>query len=62
MISRTDRVKNEMVLHRVNKDRNIIQTMRRRKVSCIGHILRRNGLPKHVTEGKIEGIIDMTER
>jgi len=55
-------VKNEMVLHRVNKDRNIIQTMRRRKVSCIGHILRRNGLPKHVTEGKIEGIIDMTER
>jgi hypothetical protein len=43
-ISWTDRVKSEEVLHRVNKGRNIIQTIKRRKVSWIGHILRRNCL------------------
>jgi hypothetical protein len=55
-------VKNEEVLHRVNKYRNIIQTIKRRNVSWIGHILRRNCLLKHVIEGKIEGRIDVTER
>ena len=55
-------MKNEEVLHRVNKYRNIIQTIKRRNVSWIGHILRRNCLLKHVIEGKIEGRIDVTER
>jgi hypothetical protein len=61
-ISRIDRVKNEEVLHGVNKYRNIIQTIKRRTVSWIGHILRRNCLLKHATEGKTEGRIDVTER
>jgi hypothetical protein len=47
---------------RVNENRNIIQTKKRKKVSWIGHILNRNCLLKHATEGKIEGRIDVTER
>jgi hypothetical protein len=61
-ISWTDRVRNEEVLHRVEEERNILHTIKRRKVNWIGHILRRNCLLKHVIEGKIEGRIEMTER
>jgi hypothetical protein len=35
---------------------------RRRKANWIGHILRRNCLLKHVTEGMLEGRIEMTGR
>jgi hypothetical protein len=60
-ISWTDRVRNEEVVHRV-KDRNILNTIKRRKANWIGHVLRRNCLLKHVTEGKLEGRIEMTGR
>jgi hypothetical protein len=50
----TDRVRNEEVLQKVKKERNIISTIKRRKANRIGHILRRNCLLKHVIEGKIE--------
>jgi hypothetical protein len=53
-ISWTDRVRNEEVLHRVNEERNILHTIKRRKANWIGHILRRNCLLKHVIEGRIE--------
>ena len=33
---------------------------KRKKTKWIGHILHRNYLPKHVTEGKIEGMIEIT--
>jgi hypothetical protein len=36
--------------------------MKRRKANLTGHILRRNCFLKHVTEGKIEGSIEVTER
>jgi hypothetical protein len=49
-------VKNAVVLHRVKVERNILHTIKRRKANCIGHILRRNCLSKHVIEGKIEGM------
>ena len=49
----TDRVSNEEVLHSIEEDRNILRTRDRRKANCIGHILRRNFLLRHVTEGKI---------
>jgi hypothetical protein len=39
---------------RVKEDRNIIHTIKRRKVNWIGQILRRNCLPKHVIIGKIQ--------
>jgi hypothetical protein len=61
-ISCTDRVRNEEVLHRVKEVRNILHTIKRRKDNWIGHILRRNCLLKHVTEGKLEGRIEMTGR
>jgi hypothetical protein len=47
-------VKNEEVLRRVKKERNIVHTIKRRKANWIGHILRRNCLLKHVIEGKIK--------
>jgi hypothetical protein len=54
-ISRTDRVRNEAVLHGVKGERNILHTIKRRKANWIGHILRRNCLLNHLIEGKIEG-------
>jgi hypothetical protein len=44
MISWTDRVRNEKVLHGVKKKGNILHAVKRRKVNLIGHILRRNCL------------------
>jgi hypothetical protein len=55
-------VRNEEVLHRVKEERNIVHTIKRRKANWIGHILRRNCLVKHVTEGKLEGRTEMTGR
>jgi hypothetical protein len=52
-ISWTNCVKNE-VLHRVKKERNILQIIKRRKAIWIGHMLCRNCLLKYVIEGKIE--------
>jgi hypothetical protein len=43
-ISWTDRVRNEEVLNRVNEERNILHTIKRRKGNWSGHILRRNCL------------------
>ena len=61
-ISWTDRVRNEEVLLRVNKQRNILHDIRKRKANWIGHILRRNCLLKQVIEGKIKGQIEVTRR
>jgi hypothetical protein len=54
-ISWTDRVRNEEVSHTVQDERNVLQTIQRRKANRIGHILSRNCRLKHVTEGKIKG-------
>jgi hypothetical protein len=51
----TDQVRNEEVLLRVKKQRNILHEIRKRKANWIGHILRRNCLLQRVTEGKIKG-------
>jgi len=58
----TDHVRNEEVLLRVKEQRNIIHEIRKRKVNWIGHILRRNCLLKRVTEGKIQGGLEVTGR
>jgi hypothetical protein len=55
-------VRNEVVLHRVKEERNIVHTIKRRKANWIGHILRRNRLLKYVIEGKIYGRIEVTGR
>jgi hypothetical protein len=61
-ISWTDRVRSEEVIHSVKEERNILHTVKGRKVNWIGHILRRNCLLKHVIEGKIRGRIYVTGR
>jgi hypothetical protein len=47
-------VRNEEALLRVKEEGNILHEIRKRKANWIGHILRRDCLLKHVTEGKIE--------
>ena len=54
-ISWTDYVRNEEVLLGVNKQRNILHEIRKRKANWIGHILRRNCLLQRVIKGKIKG-------
>jgi hypothetical protein len=50
----TDRVRNEYVLHRVKKKRNILHKVKSRKANWIGHILRRNSLLKHIIQRKTD--------
>jgi hypothetical protein len=54
-------VKNE-VLQRVQGERNILHTIKRRKDNWIGHVFRRNCHLKHVIEEKIDGSIQGTGR
>jgi len=61
-ISWTDHVRNEEVLLRVKEQRTILHEIRKRKANWIGHILRRNCLRQRVTEGKIQGGIEVTGR
>ena len=53
-------MRNEEVLLRVKKQRNILHEISKRKVNWIGHILRRNCLLQRVIEGKIKGGIEVT--
>jgi hypothetical protein len=57
----TGHVRNEVLL-RVKEKRNILNEISKRKADWIGHILRRNCLLQHVTEGKAEGGIEVTGR
>jgi hypothetical protein len=58
----TDHARNEEVLLRVKEQRNILHEISKRKANWIGHILRRNYLLRQVIEGKIKGVIEVTER
>ena len=58
----TDHVRNEKVLLRVKKQRNILHEIREEKANWNGHILGRNCLLQQVIEGKIEGGIEVTGR
>jgi hypothetical protein len=62
MISWTDSVRYEDVLLRVKEQRNILHEICKLKANWIGHILRRNCLLQRVTEGKIQGGIEVTGR
>src|ERR1044071_8145793 len=54
-ISWTYKITNEEVLDRVCIDRQLINALRNRKKSWIGHVLRGDGLLKEVIEGRMEG-------
>jgi hypothetical protein len=58
-ISWTDRVRNEVLL-RAKEQRNILHEISKRKANLIGHILRRYGLLRQITAGKIKGGIEVT--
>jgi hypothetical protein len=58
----TDDARNEEVLHRVKKERNIPRTVKRRKANCIGHIMRRNCLLEQIIEEKIKREMEITGR
>jgi hypothetical protein len=53
-ISRTDHVRNEILL-RGNEQRNILHETAKRKINWIGHIVRRNCFLELVIEVKIKG-------
>ena len=53
-ISWTDRVRNEGIWNGVNKERNTLYSIKRRKANWTGHILRRNCHLKDVVEEKLE--------
>ena len=53
-------MRNEDVLLRVKERRDILHEIRKWKAKWIGHILRRNCLQQRVTEGKIQGGIEVT--
>jgi len=57
----TDRVRND-VLNRVKEERNILLTIKIRKLVWVCHILRSNCPLKNVIERKIEGVIKVTGR
>jgi hypothetical protein len=51
-ISWADRVRNEELFKRVKqKEKNVLQIIKRKKCDSIGHMLRRNCLLKRVIEG-----------
>ena len=55
-------MRNNDILYRVKVERNFLYTIKRRKANWIGHVLCRNCLLKHITEGKIEGMIKVRGR
>jgi hypothetical protein len=60
-ISWTYSVRN-IVLHRVQEERNIPQTIIRRKNNWIGLIIHGNCLTKHITKRKIQGTTEVAGR
>jgi len=54
-ISWLDKVTNVEVLRRVNKDRQILNSIWRRKHRWIGHVLRHDGLSYEIIEGRMRG-------
>jgi hypothetical protein len=51
---------NEEVLERVQEQKNVLHTIKR-KANWIGHILRRNCVLKQIVERKVEGTIEVRE-
>ena len=54
-ISWSDKITNDEALKRVGTDRQLLNTLRSRKKTWIGHVLRGDGVLKEVIEGRMEG-------
>ena len=61
-ITLTNSAENEQVLHRIKEELKIMHKIKRKKAGRIGRLLRRNCLPKCVTERKIERRIGVVAR
>jgi hypothetical protein len=61
-ISWTDRLRNEELLQRVSKGEECPTNNKKKEGNWIGRELCMNNLPKHVTEGNVEGRLEMTGR
>ena len=59
-ISSTDRMRKEEVLQRAKQEKNIVHIVQGKKDNQIGHIWFKDCVLKHVTEGKIEKVVDGT--
>ena len=55
-ISYQDHKTNEEVLRMVNEKRSLLHTIKRRKCTYFGHVIRGNGLQRQILEGKVEGV------
>ena len=56
-----DKITNEQVLEIVKEKRTLIDVLRSRKKTWIGHVLRGNELLKEIIEGRIVGKRDYAE-
>ena len=56
-VSWEDKKSNEQVLHDVEEERSMWETIVKRKKNWIGHVLRGDGMMKHMIEGGIKGKI-----
>ena len=54
-ISWTKKITNEKVLELAGNKRSLMETIRKKQLSFVGHIIRENGLERLCLEGKIEG-------
>ena len=54
-ISWTDKISNERVLTIANVKRKLLQTIKNRKMTFLGHVMRRKGIEKLSLTGKVEG-------
>ena len=54
-ISWKDKISNVEVLERVGVERDLMNMLRSKKKSWMGHVLRGDGLLKEVIEGRMEG-------
>ena len=51
----SDRVTNEDVCLKLNMERSLLETIKRRKLSYFGHIKRHHSIKKEILEGKVKG-------
>ena len=54
-VSYKDRVTNDDVLKKLKTERNLLKTIKQRKLRYFGHVKRQNGILKQTLEGRIEG-------
>ena len=55
-VSWTERVRNERILERMDTERELLKTIRKRQLQFLGHVMRMEGLESLSLTGRIEGV------